>query len=111
MLRWTSLFTNRLPKGVRRKRRMASVLTRRLAVETLEDWRMLSATFGLDFLGSTSAIDSGSNPPDTGGAVGINHFVELINGQYSVCDRSDGTRVKPVYSLSIGAMQGLGLRP
>ena len=67
---------------------------RRLRVEPLEDRRMLSATFGLNFLASTYNVDSGSFPPDTEGAVGINHFVELINGNYSVYDKLTGAEVQ-----------------
>ena len=42
MLRWTSLFTNRLPKGKRPKQRKDSTFTHRLAVGALEDRRMLA---------------------------------------------------------------------
>jgi len=50
MLRWTTLFSNRLfssqlAKGVRRKRRKETGLARRLAVETLEDRRMLAVAW------------------------------------------------------------------
>ena len=42
MLRWDSLFGDRLTKGQRRKRRSNDHSNRRLAVETLEDRRMLA---------------------------------------------------------------------
>jgi hypothetical protein len=38
--------------------------------------------------------DSGFIPPDTMGAAGIDHFVELINGRYSVYRKRDGVRVQ-----------------
>lgn len=42
---------------------------------------------GVNFTGSTLG-QSGFTPPDTMGAVGPNHIVELINGRYAVYDRS-----------------------
>lgn len=92
---------NRLAKAPRREKRRARKsshrgggLSTRLSVETLEDRYVLSATIGLNFLGSTQGVDSGSIPPDTNGAAGPNHFVELINGRYSVYDKLTGSRVQ-----------------
>jgi len=39
-------------------------------------------------------VDSGFIPPDSNGAVGPDHFVELINGRYSVYRKTDGVRVQ-----------------
>jgi hypothetical protein len=47
----------------------------------------------LNFTGSTF-FDSGFIPPDTMGAAGPHHFVELINGRYSVYHKTDGVRVQ-----------------
>lgn len=47
------------------------------------------ATIGLNFTGST-VFESGFNPPDTMGAVGSDHIVELINGRYKVYDKDTG---------------------
>lgn len=47
-------------------------------------------TIQQNFTGS-SFSDSGFIPPDTMGAVGTTTFVELINGRYSVYDKSAGT--------------------
>ena len=44
---------------------------------------------GLNFTGAT-IFDSGFIPPDTMGAVGPNHIIELINGRYSVYRKNDG---------------------
>lgn len=44
---------------------------------------------GTNFTG-TSFSQSGFFPPDTMGAVGINHIVELINGQYAIYDKMGG---------------------
>ena len=46
-------------------------------------------TIGLNFTGS-SLYDSGYIPPDTMGAVGPNHVVELLNGRFAVYDKTTG---------------------
>ncbi len=51
-------------------------------------------TVGRNFKGSTYLTDTTLNPPDTMGAVGPQHFVELINSRYSVYRKSDGVRVQ-----------------
>ncbi len=48
---------------------------------------------GLNFTGSTFQVDSERIPPDTNGAVGPDHIVELINGRYSVYSKADGSRL------------------
>jgi hypothetical protein len=53
-----------------------------------------SVSIGQNFTGSTFRVDSGFIPPDSNGAVGPSHFVELINGRYSVYQKSDGVRVQ-----------------
>lgn len=56
--------------------------------------KALTFTIGQNFTGSTYGIDSGFAPPDTMGAVGEDHIVELFNGRYSVYDKSSNTRVQ-----------------
>ena len=51
-------------------------------------------SIGQNFTGSTFGVDSNFPMPDTMGAAGIDHFVELINGRYSVYRKSDGVRVE-----------------
>src|SRR4051794_33613841 len=51
-------------------------------------------TVGQNFKASTLFVESNSIPPDTMGAVGIDHYVETINGRYSVYRKSDGARVQ-----------------
>jgi Ca2+-binding RTX toxin-like protein len=52
------------------------------------DGRSLSS--GVDF---TATTFNGSIPPDTMGAVGPSHVVELINGSYAVFDKTTGAQV------------------
>jgi hypothetical protein len=53
--------------------------------------RALEAEIGLNIVGSTfSQTNPASFPPDTMGAVGPDHIVELINGRYAVYRKTDG---------------------
>lgn len=49
---------------------------------------------GQNFIGSTSGVDSDAVPADTEGAAGPRYFVELINGRFSVYEKSTATRVQ-----------------
>ena len=49
---------------------------------------------GANFTGSSYGVDSSFVPPDTDGAVGRRHIVELINGHYAVYLKKDGRRVQ-----------------
>lgn len=51
------------------------------------------ATIGQNFTGS-SLGQSNFIPPDSMGAIGPDHFVELINGRYAVYDRDTGLTVQ-----------------
>jgi len=50
-------------------------------------------TIGLNFQGSELFVDSNFIPPDTMGAVGPDHIVEMINGRFSVYSKTNGTTV------------------
>jgi hypothetical protein len=45
---------------------------------------------GLNFTGSTYNVNSDAIPPDSEGAIGPNHYVELINGRFAVYSKSTG---------------------
>ena len=47
-------------------------------------------TIGLNFQGSRLYVDSFSIPPDTMGAVGPNHIVEMINGSFKIYNKTTG---------------------
>jgi hypothetical protein len=85
-------------QGRSRRRRVNRRLPRwlRLRFEYLEDRRMLA--FGtplLDFAG----IDANSNPPDTVGEVGPNHYVQMVNSaggsSFQVWDRNGNSLQGP----------------
>lgn len=59
-----------------------------------------TVTIGENFTG-TSLSQSGFIPPDTMGAVGPDHIVELINGAYAVYEKgTNGTLAQPRTSLN-----------
>ncbi len=71
--------------------------------EALEQRRMLSfSTPQLDFAG----IDGGSNPPDTVGDVGPNHYVQMVNSgfgsSYEIYDRDGNIVQAPTATDSLG---------
>ncbi|NEP86877.1 MAG: hypothetical protein F6K18_08540 [Okeania sp. SIO2C2] len=75
-------------------RSTAIVTTAVLGISIHAEAANLTVNVGLNFTGSTLGIDSGFIPPDTMGGVGNDHIVELINGRYSVYDKTTGTRVQ-----------------
>ncbi|TWU24578.1 choice-of-anchor Q domain-containing protein [Bythopirellula polymerisocia] len=78
MLRWKSLLTIGLPKGVRRKARSRPLLTRRLTVETLEDRRMLAVMTVTDLSDDTLANLAGDS------VLSLREAVEAINAGAAV---------------------------
>ena len=53
-------------------------------------------TEGLNFLASTINDTPGFIPPDTMGAVGLNHIVEMVNGAFAIYDKSTGALLSRV---------------
>ena len=62
---------------------------------------------GQNLAGSQYNVDSASVPPDTTGAAGPNHFVEFINGRFSVYNKTNGTRVKTLTDLAFWSALGI----
>lgn len=65
---------------------------------------------GLNFTGSTYGIDSGAIPPDTNGAVGRRHIVQLLNDHYAVFRKKDGARVQLLSTSQFWADAGAVVR-
>ena len=57
-------------------------------------------TVGANFTGSTLGLQSGFIPPDTNGAVGPGHVVELINGRFRVYDKNNPPPGGPAFVQS-----------
>lgn len=55
---------------------------------------------GQNFTASTLGVDSTALPPDCNGAAGPGHYVEWINGRFSVYSKTNGTRVKTMTDLT-----------
>jgi hypothetical protein len=62
---------------------------------------------GQNFTGSTYGADSPYNPPDCNGVAGPQHFVELINGRFSVYDKTNGARLLTMPSADFWTASGL----
>jgi hypothetical protein len=79
-------------------------ITRTLALHATLFWiavadaSALSVEIGLDFDGRVAG--PAGAPPDTNGAVGEEHIVELLNGGFSVYDKQDGTLLERSASLN-----------
>src|SRR5260221_10731661 len=77
--------------------RWACALGGFLAVFNSEQLCAQTGTIGLNYTGVTLAEGNALKgfsyvPPDNAGAVGPNNVVQLINGAYSVYDKSSGAR-------------------
>jgi hypothetical protein len=66
---------------------------------------------GQNFTGSTLGIDVDGTPADSDGAAGPIHFVELINGRFSVYAKSNGSRVQTKTDLTFWKNAGLSFSP
>ncbi len=69
----------------------------------------LLVSIGQNFTGSTYAQDSFLLPPDANGAVGPNHFAELVNGRFAVFLKTNGTRVKTISDLTFWSQAGVSV--
>jgi hypothetical protein len=64
---------------------------------------------GQNFTASTLGTDSSLVPPDSDGAIGPNHFVEFINGRFSVYDKVSGTEVQTMTDTAFWTATGVDL--
>jgi hypothetical protein len=64
---------------------------------------------GQNFTASTLKVDSSAVPPDSDGAVGPLHFVEFINGRFSVFNKSNGSRVATMTDVTFWNQAGITL--
>src|ERR1041385_6227108 len=68
-----------------------------------------SVTIGQNFLGSTFFVNSSALPPDSNGVIGPRHFVEFINGSFTVYNKTNGQSVKRITDLHFWSNAGLVL--
>ena len=80
-----------------------------LACPALKGGAQVVVAIGQNFTASEYNVDSRAVPPDPNGAVGPLHFVELINGRFSVFNKSDGSKVKTMTDFSFWTQAGISV--
>ncbi len=83
------------------------------SIERVEDRRLLSAVSfqAINLQDQFNAFGSGSLPPDTMGAVGPNHFVEVINSSVAIYNKTSGARLSHVSLTSFFTDAAEGVTP
>ncbi|HID22003.1 MAG TPA: hypothetical protein EYP14_06335, partial [Planctomycetaceae bacterium] len=74
-------------------------------ITIIDDDNPAPSLTGLNFTGSTLS-EAGFTPPDTMGAVGPNHIVELLNGRYAVYDKATELYCSRAVLTSFGPTRG-----
>jgi hypothetical protein len=69
----------------------------------------ISVRIGQNFTGAVFGTDSQATPADANGAVGPNHFVQFLNGNFTVFDKRTGGSVLKVTDESFWANAGVTL--
>jgi hypothetical protein len=62
---------------------------------------------GQNFTASILGVDSTALPPDPNGAAGPSHYVEWINGRFSVYNKTNASRVKTMTDLTFWSQAGV----
>jgi hypothetical protein len=79
---------------------LCSVLIDRLATAA-------TLQIGQNFRGTTYGPDSDSSPADANGAVGQDHFVELVNGRFSIYEKASGNQVQTMTDIQFWQAAGV----
>lgn len=69
-------------------------------------------TIGQNFTGveyGTYNTNSGALPPDNNGAVGLNHYVEFINGMFAVYAKTNGRQLELKTDIDFWGAAGVGI--
>jgi hypothetical protein len=69
----------------------------------------LAVQIGLNVRGSTYGLNTTARPPDSDGAVGPAHFVELINGRFAVYRKSTGSVAQSKTDTSFWQSSGIAI--
>jgi hypothetical protein len=62
---------------------------------------------GQNFTGSTFGLNDTATPPDSDGAAGPNHFVELVNGRFAVYSKASGGVLRSMTDVSFWNQAGI----
>jgi hypothetical protein len=66
-----------------------------------------SMSIGQNFTGSTLFVNSQAIPPDSNGVIGPRHFVEFINGSFTVYNKTNGASVKRIADTKFWSNAGV----
>jgi hypothetical protein len=64
---------------------------------------------GQNFSAATLGVDSQLVPPDPNGVAGPDHYVEFINGRFSVYSKTNGNRLQTMTDSSFWSLAGLSI--
>ena len=64
---------------------------------------------GNNFTGSRFGVNSTYNPPDGDGCIGPGHFIEFVNGRFSVYSKTNGSRLQTMTDLSFWSSAGVSI--
>src|SRR5947207_500857 len=78
-----------------------------LLATTSKGQNQVIVQIGQNFTGTTYGVGSSSNPPDSDGAAGPNHFVEFINGRFSVYNKTTGAQAETSTDLTFWSLAGV----
>src|SRR2546428_13870209 len=67
----------------------------------------VQVSIGQNFTGTTEDSNNPIFPPDCNGAIGPQHFVEFINGSFTVYNRTNGLSVKRITDVKFWADAGV----
>src|SRR5438105_7401077 len=80
-----------------------------LTLGGLQTQAAINVQLGQNFTASTLFVDVFAVPPDSDGAIGPNHFVQFINGRFSVFDKSSGAKLQTMSDNSFWISAGISL--
>ena len=107
LIPWVSSFLVPVRKGGRKLSGLAAVVLAALLWLPAPAGAQVLVQIGQNFTASTLDVDSTALPPDCNGAAGPNHYVELINGRFSVYNKTNASRVKTSTDLVFWSQAGV----
>src|SRR5258708_4056365 len=87
--------------------RRYSVLFSVILIVSSRAMAQLTLQVGHNFLGSTYGQNTQAIPADCNGSIGPRHFVEFINGEFAVYNKTNGANVKRISDLKFWSNAGV----
>ena len=94
----------RFVKGLRPKVWLSLVIACGLAISA---GASLQVQIGQNFSGAAQGTDTSASPADGNGAIGPAHFVEFVNGRYSVYNKLTGSKVQTKADINFWIAAGI----